>query len=43
VTDLYAFAPDFLPSVLRGDMIIYKMPAHNALFVDGLRKAGPPE
>jgi len=42
-TDLNAFAPDFLPSVLLGDMTIYKMPAHNALFVDGLRKAGPPE
>ncbi len=34
------FAPDFIPSILRGKMTIFKMPEHNALFVDGLRKAG---
>ncbi len=40
---LEAFAPDFLPSILCGDMTLYKMPEHNALLVDGLRKAGLPE
>ena len=40
VEHLKAFAPDFLPSILCGDMTLYKMPEHNALLVDGLRKAG---
>ena len=40
VADLTEFAPDFLPSILHGDMTIYKMPEHNALLLDGLRKAG---
>ena len=40
VEHLEAFAPDFLPSILSGDMTLYKMPEHNALLVDGLRKAG---
>ena len=35
-----SFAPDFLPSVLRGDLTLYKMPEHNALLADGLHKAG---
>jgi TolB-like protein len=39
-TQLKAFAPDFLQGILRGDMILYKTPEHNALLVDGLRKAG---
>ncbi|MCH7778004.1 MAG: hypothetical protein IH878_15945 [Gemmatimonadetes bacterium] len=38
-----AFAPDFFPSILRGEMTLYKMSEHNALLVDGLRKAGLPE
>jgi TolB-like protein len=41
--DLKAFAPDFLPSILNGDMTLYKMPDHNKLLVDGIRKAGLPE
>ncbi|MDH3673178.1 MAG: adenylate/guanylate cyclase domain-containing protein [Gammaproteobacteria bacterium] len=41
--ELNAFAPDFIPSVLSGAMTLYKMPEHNALLVDGLRKAGLPE
>jgi adenylate cyclase len=40
---LWAFAPDFLPSILNGDMTLYKMPDHNKLLVDGIRKAGLPE
>jgi adenylate cyclase len=41
--NLKAFAPDFLPSILNGDMTLYKMPDHNKLLVDGIRKAGLPE
>ena len=36
---LKSFAPDFIPSILHGDLTLYKMPEHNALLVDGLRKA----
>jgi len=38
--ELKAFAPDFIPSILSGAMTLYKMPEHNSLLVDGLRKAG---
>ncbi len=38
--ELKAFAPDFIPSVLSGAMTLYKMPEHNTLLVEGLRKAG---
>ena len=41
--DLKVFAPDFLPIVLRGEMTFYKAPEHNALLVDGIRKAELPE
>jgi TolB-like protein len=41
--ELRAFSPDFLSTILRGEMTLYKMPEHNALLVDGLRKAGLPE
>ncbi len=37
---LKSFSPDFIPSILRGDLTLYKMPEHNALLADGLRKAG---
>ena len=37
---LNSFAPDFIPSVLRGNLTLYKMPEHNALLADGLQKAG---
>ncbi len=40
--ELKAFAPDFLRTILRGEMSLYKMPKHNALLVDGLRKARVP-
>ncbi len=40
---LKSFAPDFIPSILRGDLTLYKMPEHNALLIDGLRKAGSNE
>jgi hypothetical protein len=38
--ELKAFTPDFIPSILSGAMTLYKMPEHNTLLVDGLRKAG---
>jgi hypothetical protein len=38
-----AYAPDFLPDVFSGVFELYKMPEHNSLLVDGLRKAGVPE
>ena len=37
---LDSFAPDFISSVLRGDLNLYKEPEHNALLADGLRVAG---
>ena len=40
VKALKEFAPDFIPGVLSGEIEMYKMPEHNALLVDGLRKAG---
>ena len=36
---LKTFSPDFIPSVLRGDLTLYKLPEHNALLTEGLRKA----
>jgi TolB-like protein len=38
--ELKSFAPDFIPTILRGDMLLYKMPEHTKLLVDGLCKAG---
>jgi tetratricopeptide (TPR) repeat protein len=40
VEALNAFAPDFLPDVLSGKIKVCKMPEHNSLFVEGLRRAG---
>jgi len=31
------------PAVLSGEIEVCKLPEHNALLVDGLRKAGLPE
>ena len=33
-------APDFIPTILRGDLTLYKMSEHNDLLAEGLRKAG---
>ena len=38
--EIKTFSPDFIPTILRGEMLLYKMPGHNRLLVDGLRKAG---
>jgi adenylate cyclase len=40
VDALAAFAPKFLPAVLSGDIEVFKQAAHNALLLEGLRKAG---
>jgi TolB-like protein len=37
---LKAFAPEFLPAVLSGEIEVCKLPEHNALLVEGLRKSG---
>ena len=37
---LQSFAPDFIPSILRGDYRPFSMPEHTALLLDSLRKAG---
>ncbi len=37
---LHSFSPDFIPSVLRGEMVLYKLPDQNALLAEGLSKAG---
>jgi tetratricopeptide (TPR) repeat protein len=38
--ELTSFAPEFIPSVLRGDITLYKLPEHNTLLAEGLSKAG---
>ena len=38
--ELEQFAPGFIPSILDGSMTLYRFPEHNALLIDGLRKAG---
>jgi tetratricopeptide (TPR) repeat protein len=40
---LKSFAPDFISSILDGDLTLYRMPKHNALLTDGLCKAGSTE
>jgi len=37
---LNSFAPDFIPSLFRGDYIAYHKPEHMKMFLDNLRKAG---
>ena len=38
--ELKIFSPDFISTILHGDLTLYKMPEHNKLLVDGLRRAG---
>jgi hypothetical protein len=38
--ELASFAPEFIPSLLRGDVTLYSDVAHNDLLLEGLRKAG---
>ncbi len=37
--ELHQFSPDFIPTILRGDLLLYKNPEHNKLLIEGLRKA----
>ena len=37
---LTSFSPDFVPRMLSGDIVICDRPEHNALLVEGLRRAG---
>lgn len=37
---LNSFAPEFFARVRRGEFSLYRLPEHNALLSDGLRKAG---
>ena len=37
---LNSFAPEFLTAVISGEVQICKLPEHNELLIDGLRKAG---
>lgn len=39
VQALSNFAPAFLNSILSGELVLYKLPEHNALLVEGLKKA----
>jgi hypothetical protein len=36
---LNSFSPAFIPSVLQGDVVLFKLQEHNALLAEGLRKA----
>ena len=38
--ELRIFSPDFIPTILRGDLLLYRDSAHNKLLIEGLRKAG---
>ena len=38
--ELKIFSPDFIPTILRGDLLLYRDSAHNNLLIEGLRKAG---
>ena len=40
LADLDSFAPDFLPSIFRGELFFYRLPEHTTLLLEGLRKAG---
>ena len=41
--EIRAFSPDFLPTILNGDLVPYKMPEHSNLLLEGLHYAGLPE
>ena len=37
---LQSVAPDFIPSLFRGDYVPYHRPQHMKMLLDSLRKAG---
>jgi TolB-like protein/class 3 adenylate cyclase len=38
--ELSVFSPDFIPTILRGELLLYRNEEHNKLLLEGLRKAG---
>lgn len=40
VDELSDFSPDFIPSILRGELLLYRNSEHNKLLLEGLRKSG---
>jgi hypothetical protein len=38
--ELSVFSPDFIPTILRGDLSLYRNEEHNKLLLEGLRKSG---
>jgi TolB-like protein len=38
--ELRAFSPDFIPTILRGELLLYRSSEHNQLLLEGLRKSG---
>jgi hypothetical protein len=38
--ELKVFSADFIPTILRGELLIYRNSAHNKLLIEGIRKAG---
>ena len=40
IKTINTFTPNFLSAVLDGDIEVYKLPEHNAVVIEGLRKAG---
>jgi hypothetical protein len=38
--ELKVFSPDFIPTILRGELLLYRNAEHNKLLLDGLRKSG---
>jgi len=38
--ELSVFSPDFIPTILRGELLLYRNSEHNKLLLEGLRKSG---
>jgi len=38
--ELNVFSPDFIPAILRGELLLYRNEEHNKLLLEGLRKSG---
>ena len=38
--ELSVFSPDFIPTILRGELLLYRNSEHNKLLLDGLRNSG---
>ena len=38
--ELAKFSPDYIASLLRRDLVLYRQPEHNDLLIEGLRQSG---